>query len=155
MKFLTKILVVLNLLFISVIVLSLIPVYGINKEVDPYYEYAMNIIRDNCKEGEYSNPKYIKVDFAETLNTKGAIGQCLNLGFRYEITIKTEYWNRSAEQERYSLIMHEVAHCALGMPHSEDESNYMYFQDNYLDLATVTNQFISDVLVTCSQKRRH
>lgn len=155
MKLLTNVLIALNLLVISTLVISLIPVTGMNKEISPYYNFALDIIKANCKDNEYNHPDHIKIDFARKLYQKEAIGECLNLGFRYEITLRKDYWERATEDERLILVMHEVAHCALGKLHSEDEKNYMYYMENYLDLPTVINQFTNDAMTHCSKNRRY
>lgn len=53
------------------------------------------------------------------------IGVCwvfgfINLEWR-EIRIDPEYWDRATEDEKESLILHELGHCALSRDHTEEK----------------------------------
>lgn len=149
-----KVLIVLNLILTSMVALSFVPYTSVDSKLSPYYERAMGIIESNCKPGEYNRPRQISVRIANDLHQEESIGQCLNLSLKYIIEVKNSYWEYATEDQRYSLIFHEVAHCALDVDHNADPTHYMYYMENHLDYETVLGQFTNDVLVSCSRNRR-
>lgn len=57
---------------------------------------------------------------------RAAIGVCWFNGNRRVIIIRQDYWDAADAASREMLMFHEIAHCALNMPHDMTTDQYGY-----------------------------
>lgn len=102
------------------------PVSFDNKTLEPYKIEVLNIVKQQCKEGEYNNPEKQLLYFKE-LSTD-TIAECSsNYNVYYKIEVNPNYWNKYNEADKFQIIAHEMFHCLFGMDHSPDKHNFMYY----------------------------
>lgn len=102
------------------------PVQYISAPLDPYVKEVKDIIISNCRPGRYEDPKHQLVYFH--VLGRETIGVCeySDLVHGFTIEIDPVNWLISDSDERFALVAHELTHCMLLQPHSEDRHSYMY-----------------------------
>lgn len=102
--------------------------------IDPvfvnYYTEFETIVKQYCTEDQYFHPN-CKIEFHEFV--KNEIGMCLGKPNKYTIWIKKKYWDEGSDNEKFSLLIHELSHCELDLDHDPDPNNYMYFDDRIVN----------------------
>lgn len=116
------------------------PIQYITAPLAPYIKEVKSIIINNCKPGRYENPDHQLIYFRVLGET--TIGACgySDLMHGFTIEIDPVYWLISDEADRFQLIAHEMTHCMLLLPHSEDKHSYMYPFVNPLSKQEVIRQ---------------
>jgi hypothetical protein len=86
-------------------------------DLDQYVEYFKTKAAKYKVKVDLSN---IRVVFVERMPVKGWVGLCETLTTGTKVlSIHRGYFERMPEEVRYSLILHELGHCALGREHSD------------------------------------
>lgn len=62
----------------------------------------------------------------ESPRDRGTIGVCWFLGDRRIIIIRQAYWDQADAAAREMLMFHELAHCALNLPHDMSTNEFGY-----------------------------
>ena len=53
-------------------------------------------------------------------------GQCQTQGQQKTIVISRTSWDNSCPDRKRGLIFHELGHCVMGRPHTQNQMSYMY-----------------------------
>lgn len=96
-----------------------------NVDLVPYVEDYKRLLNNHCSK-PIKIPNQFFVNFGDL--PKEWAGVC-NGGtlFYGKVTIDRLYWKGLSEDSRYELIFHELSHCILGLDHTDDSNNYMYY----------------------------
>ena len=109
----------------------------------------------------------IPINFGDTEDER-FVGVCFTYSDgKREIIIKADWWNRSSQSSRESLIFHELGHCALDRDHNDEtitntqgqtlrssimhpsivsSANYSEYYDGYIhELFTFDNGILSSM----------
>lgn len=129
---------------------SLVNCKYIDNNLITYNNYYVELLKENCGE-KYLHPRKILIAFDNLPSPQ--IGVCISNGVDFRIYFDKKYWLLSKNSERYQLFMHEASHCYLGIDHSPDEYNYMYYaQEHYLSEDIVYKQVINDIKKSCNKQ---
>lgn len=91
----------------------LVPKYdGVDPKLQSYTQEWLNLAKDRG----ITFPKGVSIGF-ETINKGSTVGQCWYGGFWREIDIDVGYWKILDENEKDSLLWHELTHCYCGRKH--------------------------------------
>ena len=86
---------------------------NISDEVRPYVE---EFAADAMKR-EVSCYSVQNISLGKRFKT-GVAGYCIP---RFTVVAASDYWEAASDQERRTLIYHELGHCALDLDHTKDE----------------------------------
>lgn len=91
----------------------LVPKYeGVDPQLAPYADEWMNLAKDNG----ITFKNKVTIGF-EKINRGYVVGQCWYGGFWREIDIDFGYWTNLDQNEKDSLLWHELSHCYCGRSH--------------------------------------
>lgn len=132
----------------SIIAFMNIPVHQVDPKLISYEQDYLGNIDLICPNGirVRERPQRI-IQFGHLPGSE--IGLCAESLFRATITFDQAYWDAAAAADRLSLFAHEEGHCVLGLDHSTDPHNYMYFQMNYLTKEQLEQQVNNDIKEKC------
>lgn len=101
----------------------------IEPELKPYYTEFVHLMKEYCEDDQYFNVPH-QVVFYNFPTPSPNIGICID-GFpnRFIVRIDKDYWARSSEEAKASLMFHELAHCFLDAEHTKLPSDFMYPTD--------------------------
>lgn len=123
----------------------------IDDELKPFTNVYMGYLKTYCQNNNYYNPKFYTIELEPEMENPSWIGVCEGKANGYKIKINKEWWDNNTDKDgRQQLINHEMAHCLLGLEHSKDEHNYMYYSFQRLDANEVRSQTTADIYNTCN-----
>lgn len=131
------------------LLINFIPLYYINKQLKPYEQEVMEIVKQYCKSNQYFRPSQ-RMMYFHTLKDN-AIGMCIILPFSFKIEIDPLFWISADSDQRTEVIYHEMAHCLLGKEHVDNPNNYMYYSLVDMPKEEVKKQFIKDLEKHCGK----
>lgn len=103
----------MNYTLASVLLLSLLScgkndaIISVDASMAPYFEMFENNIGVSTKD--------ISGHFV--LLTSPEVGQCEKIDGNKDVQIDINYWNRATDDQRETLIFHELGHCAMNLKH--------------------------------------
>lgn len=128
-----------------------------NTELLNYYIEYKEMFESVCARDDVNRlmPDKAIIKFAPTSdpNQKGrAIGVCTTYDTGdWVIRIDPEFYKTASNEDRYSVVMHELTHCVLHMDHSSDQGNYMYWSLQHLPKETIIKQMKADMKAHCAK----
>jgi len=120
-----------------------------NKDLEPYKDNIINIIKEHCNENQYYHPKKQFLYFEKLIEDR--VGECFITPLFYTIRIDPIFWKYASELERFQLVGHEVFHCALLINHSDKIDNFMYYSMNTLSKETIIHQMEEYMKYRCNK----
>jgi len=119
-------------------------------ELQPYTNMFAGIYNINCKEHLKYPDRFVVIFDPAPINTRGGVCKRTSDGSSALVQINRDYWNVINEDLRFSLVFHELSHCLMNSPHSEDINNYMYFQQQLsMSKLNTYSQFVKNVISNC------
>lgn len=124
----------------------------IEPELKPYVIDFIGHVSKKCKDEQIFYPKRFKITFNEFKDD--TVGVCKIWFYKFEIEIEKSWWDRNDEDQRISLIYHELSHCVLDLQHSDDPKDYMYHSTSKTTRQQVLNQLKSYLEGVCPDESR-
>ena len=122
----------------------------VHQEFYPYYKEYTDTLRSVCP--KYVTPKNIDVRFVTRPKDATWVGLCSKWSGNKDflVQISADFWF-FPEFTRYRrvLLFHEFSHCFLSVPHSMDNSNYMYKQVIPISDVILSIQYMQDIKAMC------
>ncbi len=125
------------------------------REVDPilndYYTHYVDTVNELCPEMKYSEPNQMRIKFN---NQEGRIiGVCRSWWAGWSIEIDSTFWSYAGESYKKALVMHEAAHCILGIDHNDViKGHYMNSEASYTSPEMLELQMRGDIIRVCREK---
>lgn len=141
--------VLLSILLLVELLCVFKPAREIDNELGPYVSNYLDLVKEECP--RVSLPRQVIIKFSKL--PSGVMAWCVPRPAGFKIEINEETWGFETVEGRYSLVVHELSHCVLGLPHSQDEYNYMYYNDkNDLHPEIVDIQLRKDAKDFCKKR---
>lgn len=124
----------------------------IDKELTPYTDVYKSYLKVYCQNNAYYNPPFYTIELEPNMERANWIGVCEGKSNGFTIKINKIWWDQHKDpEERQQLLNHEMGHCMLGLEHSKDDKNYMYYMFMKLDAAEVRSQATADIFNKCNE----
>lgn len=133
-----------------------IPTHHVDPELVPYVQRYYALIDSVCPKGFFRNPKQVSITITKDLEGT-IIGQCR---FRYNgatILIDEGFWKSAPENQKYSVMMHEMTHCFMtdgilaAFPyHVDNPYHYMYAYNNNMRVDYTDIQLLDAAIERCA-----
>lgn len=138
---------------------------SVNAQVNPvfqtYYNEYISLISKNCDHSQYRYPLIITIRF-DDLTKQGYVGLTMSYDYEFivskaiihysDITIDERDWNRSNDDDRFALIVHELTHAYFNYPDLKQEKNrgnFMYYSKEPLKRKDVQIQLKELLGILC------
>jgi len=125
----------------SLLVLFWVPFNYTTDELKDYHDNYMTIINGNCKSSQYINPWQFYMSFKD-LSSEGLAG-ATHYSDRYVsrrlIWIDSSEWKIYNEDEKISLVFHELTHAYFNYPDLSGYNNRAHFM--YEGMNDLNNKF--------------
>jgi len=126
-----------------------LPFVHIDPVLQPYYDEFQLEIKDCPPAIKAASPKRI-VEFTDDLEERtGNVGLCHRSVAFTRIEIDTKYWNKINDGMRYSLAIHEFAHCYLWSEHNNKPHHFMNPNMNNTTKKEVQDQLRQEIKDIC------
>lgn len=128
----------------------------VSSDLEPVYNEVVADVKEitstykSCSPRGFNSKLYVTSVDPEVMPEE-ALGICMYQLIHRSIWIDRKYWQAADDSDRYSLMAHEYAHCALDKEHSLDYNNYMFFLAVRLPKESVKIQLQADVKKYCDK----
>lgn len=141
----------INILLALGVVLGvlLVPGRSVDPEIQPYYDHATKIIDEHCKFYQRSFFGYESFTFTDKMENDNVAAYCRKRPFGFQIVMNRNGWDLMSESDKTSVFLHEVGHCFLGLQHSDNPKDIMYWSLVSLPQSMVEGQFVNYVIKAC------
>lgn len=119
-------------------------------DLNEFYNTFLQIVQPYCKESKLFIPAKHSIIYGNA--GSGNLAVCVKTPINWYIVVNQNYWQDLDTNAKYATMMHEFSHCVLGIPHSLDRYNYMYFAENGTKKVDVNNQLIENAKLYCEEK---
>jgi Zn-dependent peptidase ImmA (M78 family) len=124
----------------------IVPIHYVDKGLESYVSDFEQLDKIYCPGGELPNQLVIK--FGD-LSKENWLGVCKISPVRSEVIFDKDYWTNADEDDKISLVFHELSHCILDLDHVDDPNNYMYPSYTRMNRDVVIAQTIKNIKETC------
>lgn len=126
------------------------PSKNVDSTLKPYYDDYYSVVRPLCSTVHYLTQNKVNVKFADlSMLGHGTIGLCRARLFMYTVLIDPRAWLIMTEADRYQVMMHELSHCHMFLPHVDDPYNYMFAYEVTMSKEEVRRQLIENAHIHC------
>jgi hypothetical protein len=87
----------------------------VDAELLPYVER----FEEEAAKGRYAVQIGFDVRIVDDAEMPGYKGMCERRPLSKSVKISRQYWEGATDREREAVVVHELAHCAIGMAHQE------------------------------------
>lgn len=110
----------------------IMPFHYVENELTGYVKEFQQIGATVCADVDYFIPSKTIILLKNGLwnSTTQMIGLCKIDPVSFEIYIDEKYFLQANDLDRKTTVFHELTHCMLGIDHSEDSKDYMYYMKN-------------------------
>lgn len=130
---------------------STFPSKFVDKELQPYVTQVQTIANMFCEPYEMFLPNRTSVIFGEL--GSDILGVCYRTPFVWQIKIDKTAWKTMPEDERQTLLFHELTHCLFKEKHVLDKyPHYMNESIYKIPMEEVRTQFLQIVDKHCKGK---
>lgn len=110
-----------------------------NDRLGKYYLEFNELIHPFCKDFNINN-KNLEYLATTDFDNKFVLGTCFTMGKGYILNISSVHFKGSRESDVRATIYHELTHCLLREPHSENRGSYMFSSAD----ASLTREMLED-----------
>jgi len=123
---------------------------SVTPEFEPYVKEYYRKVEANCHPDDYNSSPFYQIKFKPQVD--GIIGLCYQKINGYRIEIDPDWWNDPwrTEADRKQLMDHELAHCVIYRPHSDNAQHYMYPSHVNLSEQVENAQVLEDIVNRCN-----
>ena len=140
----------------------LIKEFRVEEDLKTYHAFFFNMIKEHCPSLNginVANRRFISFDEKEPRrvgskeSTKYIVATCTRSFNEFSIKINRYYWDNSDERARTTTFVHEMAHCYLGLDHTDTEEHFSYMHPDPMPLPIneLKEQFIKDIKSVCRE----
>ena len=135
-----------------------------NPVFQQYYNDYMFFIKTNCDDNQYRNSLILTITFGD-LSKQGFIGETKSYDYEViankailhysDIVIDKKDWDRSSEDDRYAVIVHELTHAYFRYPDLHEEKyrkHFMFFSKENLKRHDVELQLLELLGILCHKQ---
>lgn len=125
-----------------------VPIRYTVKELIPYQNEALSLIKSYCRPWQFFNPPK-QIVYFDNLKYP-TIGYCSRDLTGFRVVFDKKVWDRLSSDDKFQSAFHEFGHCYLGLKHVDNPFNYMYYSDYIVPSNDeVRQQFIEDLKKKC------
>jgi hypothetical protein len=92
-----------------------------DEQLEPYFQYFKQAAISYRVSVNYDN---LVIGFVDRYPKPDWLALCQKIGSIKFVTVLKSHFDKAPTEEKYAIIVHELGHCALGLPHKDG-----YFMD--------------------------